>query len=470
MTPRDLFEDAIDKWKESGFKGTIVVPKQFDTFVLLNLTLDRIYTKNNKSSVLIATNFFTERSYIVERLTHQESEELSAIYKNAISSGDLKIVSSSILSTTNNTQKIFINYGIKTFDQRWFKCIYSSKYNLTIIDAPMCCNDVTKYYKYSPPITAFTEKEISEVRVSTPIEEISVGLTIPEGSEASNLLKYYNDYIATSLNIFGSFDNMEKARTGNKAYNTSAVQICYQIAKDNGWDEHLDMSYEFNVQLDALFNPNNILDRAYRTYEIIRERTNLLASYEPKIDSVINIIEENPYAKILIINKRGEFAAMLTDKINGYFGKTICGDYHDKLDKIPAIDDRGKIQRVKSGKHSGEPKMIGAMAQCSLNQEKFLNGKLNILSTSNLPSPKLAGVFDIIIITSPTCEDFETYLYRLNDVRFSGEKVRLYSIYVKNSLESVKLLNKKRNANHTLIYDDNFNVNSENNLAFVIVD
>ena len=40
-----------------------------------------------------------------------------------------------------------------------------------------------------------------------------------------------------------------------------------------------------------------------------------------------------------IINKRGEFASKVTDYINQFSENVICGNYHDKVEPIPALDD-----------------------------------------------------------------------------------------------------------------------------------
>ena len=64
----------------------------------------------------------------------------------------------------------------------------------------------------------------------------------------------------------------------------------------------------------------------------------------------------------------------------------------------------------------------------------------------------------------------ETYLYRLREIRFNDEQINLYTIYVKNSIENQRLMNKKRNRNHSLNVADNFNINNENNLGFIVVD
>ena len=131
--------------------------------------------------------------------------------------------------------------------------------------------------------------EIEQVRLSTPVEEYQIGINIDEDREEYKLLKYYNEYITTTISIFGSFNIIQQANLGNSQLNISATQICYQIAQENGWNEHLDMSIEFNVEIDKLYNPNNLRERASKTYEIIRNRSQLLSDFELKLDSIFEI-------------------------------------------------------------------------------------------------------------------------------------------------------------------------------------
>ena len=42
------------------------------------------------------------------------------------------------------------------------------------------------------------------------------------------------------------FDIIKQARIGNSSLNISSATICYQIATENGWNENLDMSNQYN--------------------------------------------------------------------------------------------------------------------------------------------------------------------------------------------------------------------------------
>ena len=223
---------------------------------------------------------------------------------------------------------------------------------------------------------------------------------------------------------------MQQARTGNIALNISSNQICAQIAQENGWNENLDMSIEFNVEIDRLYNPMNLKERASKTYEIIRNRSQLLSDYDGKLDAILKIIEDNPDKKILIINKRGDFATRVTEYINCYSMSPICGNYHDRVEPIPAVDVNGLPLYYKSGAKKGERRMMAAQAQKTYNEYMFNQNKLRVLSTNNAPDKELTINVDIIIITSPQCESIKSYMYRMSNLLFRSGNIILYSLYL----------------------------------------
>ena len=173
---------------------------------------------------------------------------------------------------------------------------------------------------------------------------------------------------------------------------------------------------------------------------------------------------------ILIINKFGEFAAKVTKYINDMSETEICGNYHDRVDPIPAINIAGTPVYVKSGPQKGERKMLAAKAQKTLNEARFNAGYINVLSTNNAPDKDLCVPVDIIIITSPLCEDIESYIYRLSNVVYQNNSIKLYSLYIKDTIEEKRLKNKTISKTHILTENTQKSENSDENFDFVIAD
>ena len=467
--PGEIFENAINHWRDEKGIGTAIIPTPLNDKLMVLGVLQRIYARSPTINSVIITNSFSERQNIIEFLTQQENaEENNKEFKNLITSGKIKVF----------TDKFVKSCRIQTYP---FLCVWyrpdgackeildyvsKCKFKLVVLNKFLSnYDDVAKLYQVAPLLKDFKQAEVEAIRLSTPVEETQIGVNIPADSKVYELLKYYDEYVSTSLNIFGSFDIMQQANTGNQQLNISSTQICYQIAQENGWNEHLDMNIEFNLEIDRLYNPNNLKERVSKTYEIIRERSKLLSDFEGKLDVILDIVRENKDKKILIINKRGDFASKVTDFLNDLSDTIICGNYHDKVNNIPAVTFTGQPVYYKSGARKGERKMMGAKAQKTLNVERFNNDLIHVLSTNNSPDKDLAIDVDVVIITSPMCEDIKSYMYRLSKIYFRSKLIKLYSLYCLNTKEQQMIEKKTISDNHNVK-----NSNANENYSDFIVD
>lgn len=469
----ELFDNAIAHWREKRCIGSCIIPLPLNDKCIILGILQRIYSRAPNAQVLILVGSFQERIEIIEFLTQQEDEENNNEFKRLIDNKILRLLTIDYLERngTSISPYVALVYHCANIGKHLEELLIRARFKLVILNRLMSSpEDMNKLYALCPLLDDFKQNELDELRTSTPVEEKWIGIDIPEDSEDAKLLAYYNEYIITSIRIFGSLDNVQQARVGNMALNISANQICYQIAYDNGWNEHLDMSIDLNVQLDELYNPSNLHDRASKTYEVIRNRSQLLSDYEGKLGEVLKIVEENKNDRILIINKRGEFANRITEYINQLSEEPICGNYHDRIEPIPAIDLDGNPVFFKSGEQKGKRRLMCSQAQKTRNEHLFKIGKLRVLCTNSAPDKDLNIKVDTIIITSPLCEDIKSYMYRLANVYYPNGKIKLYSIYVKNSIEQSRLQNKSLANNHKIVNKSENLVISENNSYFVLVD
>ena len=473
ITIDSIFQNAVESWRSNKGNGTMLCPLPLNNKIPILLILQRIYNNNPACNTTIIVENFNDRLDLIEFLTTQEDEDNNNAFKQLIDNKHIRIFTHTYFNNTNwNGFPTFgILYNIEEFDNKLYGWIQSAKFKLIVINKLFSNQeDNLRLNKVCPILSEFKQNEIDELRTSRPVEEMLVGVTIPEDTETSKLLEYYNKEITTTLNIFGNFDNIKRARVGDSTLNMSAVEFCNRIAFENGWNEHLDMSTEYNIEIDRVYNPNKLNERATKCYEMIRLRSQLLSDFEGKLNEIYKICKENEEKKILIINKRGEFAAKVTNYLNQMFGDVVCGDYHNKLENIILRNSDGTPVLVKSGVNKGKPKEIGYKAQMTLNQKKFNEGTINILSTSNSPDKDLNIDVDIIIITSPLCEDIKSYLYRLSKVNYREETIKLYTIFCKSTMEHKQVLNKEVSINHKIVNKyENIDI-SENNSCFVVVD
>jgi hypothetical protein len=433
-----LFENAIQEWRNKKGVGTAFVPSKLNSKILVLGILQRVYSRSPTCKTLIIVETFNERIDLVEFLTHQENEEENnAEFKKLLDSKTIKVLTADFINNSTFTERpmFCIIYKLSELGGNVKSSFVSSKFRLVVINSLMSTSEDTAFvYKEAPVLDCFTDEQMQAVRVSTPVKEMCVGLTIPEDSEDYKLLKYYDEYITTSLNIFGTFDCIKEACYGNSSLNISAAQVCNRIASDNGWNETLDMSIEYNRQIDSLYNPISIRERASMTYEVIRNRQNLIASNNIKLDTILNYVNEHTDEKILIISRNSSFAKKITDYLNTMSENIICGDYHNSVESVPAVDVDGNPIYIKSGKHKGERKMMAATAQKRLNVELFERGTIRVLSTNNAPDKELDVKIDRILISSPLCSDIKAYLYRL-DKLLLPPALNVDYLYIKGTQE-----------------------------------
>lgn len=448
----EMFENAILHWRDAKGKGTALIPKPLDDRVMILGVLQRIYSRSPTNRTIIVTNTFNERQTIIEFLTHQEDEDNNTEFKKLINDKYIKIFTIDFLLKNTGCFKpnLIVLYHIESVNEPLIYNIKLSVFNLVILNKLLSSQEMFELYKLSPMLEDFKHNEIEELRLSTPVEETQIGISINENSEDNNLHNRYNEYISTTFSIFGSFDIMQQARLGNPQLNISANQICATIAQENGWHDRLDMSIDFNRQIDALYNPINLKERATQTYEIIRLRSQLLSDYDGKLEQIFDIVNQHRNEKILIINKRGIFANIVTTYLNTNSENVICGNHHDKVENVPAVDDEGNPIYYKSGPKKGERRFMAAQAQKTYNEKAFNAGKLNVLSVNNSPDKELSIDVDVIIITSPQCECLKSYMYRLSNISFNRNKLKLYTLYIKNSIEEKMLLDKEKTKNHVI--------------------
>ena len=471
MTEEQVYLNAVDVWRMNKGIGTFVIPAPFDALRPLLYILPQLYNKSPTTSIVIIVKDFADRSSIESYLTTLNNEVWNNSFRTVIHNGNLRILTTEYAAEHINDYSplLTIIYNPSIFHFVHIAMIEKSKFNLIILSKLLDNKTMDDFYTVAPSIGNFSQNVIDEVRTNRPVKESLVGLTIVPDSELDKEMNYYNREISTALAIFGNFDNIKYARLGNSDTNCSSMMICDAIARTNGWDNHLDMSSEFNRDIDKLYSPAAIKERADSIYNIIRERSTKLASSKDKLSNILDIVNNNSDKNILIINKYGEFANLVTDYLNDKFGKRICANCHDKVDNIPAVDDYGNPILIKSGPKKGQPKLLGVIAQKKLAQKLMNTHKINVISCGASPDKSLDVDIDLVIITSPLCDTIESYFYRLSKVRFSNE-VLLYTLFYKGTLEEKKLEDRAVPINHTIINDFDRNVKVDNNNAYCIVD
>lgn len=378
-------------------------------------------------------------------------------------------------------------YNIKILSQTYINAWYHYIYNLTIIvgvndnfDMINHLNDESKFTMCILTKNIMNTYFINSVRnilpnidientaiatikahINSPVEEHLVGVELSDKDKET--YDKYTDIINTTISILGSLDNIEKCKNGDSVLNISAAEFRTNLAKQNGWSENFDTNIPFMRQIDEYYNPEVIKDRACNFYSIAKNRRDLCTDNDAKLDAILDICIKNEGKRILIISKRGEYAAKVADYLNS--NGILCGNYHDCLDNIPAIDKQGNLILYKSGTRKGQPKFFGWQAQSSLNEKRFNDKTINVLSIKNASNVELKIACDMVILTSSKCDSIIDIKTRFANVEFIGVPTIVYRIYCNGTIESnhiykrqippnVKIIN---DTEHEITFDENSN-------------
>lgn len=316
--------------------------------------------------------------------------------------------------------------------------------------------------KFLPNIyTTVTGNNITMDYVYSPVEETRIAIDFTD--EDRKLYEQYTDYINTTVSMFGSLEIIDKCRTGDIKNNISAAEYRNTIARNNGWDLHLDVSIDYCKRIDDLFNPNALLDRANNFYNIAKKRRDLCTDNESKLESIKKIIEENPDKQYIVVSKRGDFALKVTEYLidNGI----SCGDFHDNIPNAMAVDETGKPILVKSGVNKGKPKIVCHQAISTINLKRFNAKEIKVLSIKNTSDTKLKTAIDGVIFTSPLCGSIIDFKQRFTDIVYNSIPTETYRIYFSGSIENEKITKEKPssiiqikdNLENSIMYDEKNN-------------
>lgn len=470
MTEEELHEKSVYQWRMNKGIGTFIIPAPLDVLRPLFMILPSMYNKSPTMETDIVVADFVDKDKVTDYLLHKSEPVHSNVYSNLITKGLIKIrtVIEATVSFTYLNPNLVVIYNPKECLYCYVGLLDKAKFKL-VLSSNLLTGKLEQLNNLVPRVGSYNQATIDEIRSSRPVKEVLVPLVIDENSNLKKKLDYYNKEISTAIAIFGDFDTIKMARLGNSNTNSSSMAVCYNIARQNGWNENLDMTIQFNVEIDELYSPNALKERASGIYEIIRSRSLALASSDEKLSYILKIVEDNIDKNILIINKHGDFANEVTKYINDNTHYNSCYNYHDKVENIPAIDDNGNEVLIKSGVNKGKPKMLGVKSQKKLAQKLMNKGAIHVLSTNAAPDKDLAVNIDVVVITSPLCDTIETYLYRLSKVEFAKE-VQLYTLYYKSSLEEKKLDERIVPPTHTILNKAEIEVKSDNNYDYCIVD
>lgn len=448
----------MDKFVEKKGKASCYALKPVKPENIITVFINAHRQKRNDTKILIVTNTYEQRLKIKDILEkHNLIDNVTILTRKFINGYYNYIYHFTFLFGCNDDIDVLKHLN----HQSKFTLNILTEYNLVLNE---------KINKVLPIITTnVTFNELCQDRLKYPVEETHIPITISdEDKEQSDK---YDKYISSSMSIFGSFENADKCRIGDAVLNISAGEFRYNLAKENGWSETLDTNIEFNKNIDEIYNPNSLFERANTLYNIIRERTNLLTDNNAKIPAIIDIINKHKDKKILIVSKRGEFANLIANYINENT-EYLCGEYHDCIPEQYIKDENGEYITYKSGENKGKRKLFKSKALSTMCLNRFNSSDksfaINLLSIKNSSDIKLKTAIDIVIFTSSVCYSPNDFISRYSNIEFNSNPLISYMLYCNNTIESNKINERLLTNNVKLIeFEKNIQIDEENGAIYL---
>lgn len=345
---------------------------------------------------------------------------------------------------------LVFTYDITAYDIE-FKSFQGFKFVFNIIRDGIVKAELLDYmYKYSPIIeTNVSSQMLDEEIFNLPVEEEIIPIQLTE--EEYTKYKEYNDFIVKSMMIFEDFNNVQMSIYGDKINNISANEFRHRLATKNGWSPNLDLTNDYDKEIDSIYAPDVLLSKAEAIFNIIRCRADIINKAKNKIDKVIDIIKNNMHIPTLIFSKKGEMANLIN---NAMVDNNIpCGVYHNNIESQPLYDEDGYPIKYKSGKRKGEIKLFSSTAISNFSLNAFNNGYISVLSCKNTSNVSLECDCKIVILTDPkfTISDVRK---RFQNVKWYQLPTKVYRLYAIDTVEERALnIVQSENVKSTTEYD-----------------
>ena len=426
---------------------------------LVRAVVEKYAAKHEKGSIFIGVDSYNTRKKILAEINNTNTN---------LNNCFLRVLSKDFINPRYSyTYDIIITVGLNDCFDVINKLFQDSHFTLFIFTKNIMNNDfINKVRNILPDIpVGNVDSVIAQDNIYSPVEEHRYGV----GLSCDALEKYnkYTEFINTTISIFGSLDVIHKCKNGDKENNISSASFRNDIAHKNGWNETLDTSIDFIKQIDDVYNPNILLERACNFFNIAKERRDLLSDNVNKLDIIEKICRDNKDKRILIVSKNGTFAAEITKYLNN---KGIsCGDYHDCIDDAPLVDDNGIPVLYKSGVNKGKPRIVGSQFQSSANEKQFNDKTINVLSIKCSSNVKLKIACDAVILTSCLYDNIIDVKTRFINVAFIGVPTKVYRLYTSNTIENEKLNTEKVNPTFTIINETENNIEYDENSGNIIL-
>lgn len=434
MTPIEKYnEQIISAFQQAKGKGYCFCVNPITPYKLVALVATRICNKDINRTCFIVTPYYD--------VTNKIKNEINKIAPD----NDYKIIFNGkqyINYKFNYNYDCTITVGIngdeKDDVEKLRKLDSCSTFTLNVFTESSISHELNEFLiRHSHFLkTTVTPDEARMAYLYCPVKEWRIGVELSDADREE--YDKANTFISECITIFGNLQNIESCARGNPALNISASEFRYNFAYENGWNERLDMTSDYDRSIDSVYNPNSLLERANTFYTITQKRKDIAMKNDNKLIAIGDIVKNNIGKKICIISKSGEMALAIANYLNQEEFQNIgirCGQYHDCIPDAYKCDEEGNIVLHTSGKNKGEPIILKSQA-CSTQYEKlYNNGTINVLSIKFATNVKLKINFDLAIFTDSLTANIVPFKNRFTNSYCNTIPNEVYRIYSINSIE-----------------------------------
>lgn len=463
LTKLDRQRQSSLKWRDARGIGALdLTPRFGKTFLAIQFIINPHLRVNNDNNVIIVVPSDIIVKHWIENLKSY-GEHLSRITVLSVSSAiDGKLSSICTLLIVDEIQKFLTPARKEVIDGT----IIKHDYRLALTGTyPYGISWVEELY---PVVDKITEEEAVEHKWISPFVEYNILLELPQVDKAR--YERFSKPIYETLEMFRPIVSMLTREEGKRlfesefdliqachnGFSTNSLRgdsiyitydkLCNTLAQLLGWHTNLDITIPENDELNKLWSPHAIHNRAKVFMDYIKKRNEILIDHPAKMHMIGEIINMNTVPTICF-NESTKFADSITEYINARFNpiyKAIC--YHSKIESRPMIDPTtGEFFLFTSGDRKGTPKIFGKDSIKKIVIQGMREGYYQFVSTAKA----LDEGVDIPTLEQVICTGGST-----NPMTYQQRTARGKTIDIYNPTKITRIFN--------LVFDDF--VNSEGEL------
>lgn len=472
MTKTERQELATQHWRSSYGKGALVHPTGFGKTREGVMVLKRVLDTQPNSKVIITVpsqpimkNWDKELQTV--GLDKDERIDIytfdSVITNDVKASCDLLIVDE-IHKTVSTSSRLRVNIINKVhFQYKWILGLTATY--------PTRREEKGVLQRFCPIIDKISDKEAIENNWISKYLEYNLGLELPEKDR--ELYDKRSAYIKETLDLFkgvhqallelngfgvpfkDDYDVLQSCYSGkrhrcygNWEFVTPEI-IRINVAHCKGWSMNIDTTIDYYTEIDRLYSPKNIYERARAFNDIVRERNDSLNDHTVKLELIMTILAKFNGYKTICFSESTSFADRIARKYNQDFNTDTAVSYHSQIESGYLTDETGTYITYKTGVKKGQPKVFGKDYFKKVAIEGIKSGLYNVISTAKALDEGVDIVdLQLAILSSGTCNNIQQVQRggRVKRLDFDNPNgvVYIINLYFRNTRDEQKLKQRQK--------------------------